>query len=478
MFGLLKKKLASFVDAITHKSEEAPEPQKQEPAPVKLEMQPEARVPEQPISEPASESQAPQQQIPERVEQKQEPVVELETFSIEPVSIEPVPPAPEPIESEPSAVEPAPPVKPVEEKPVFIEPSLVREPIAPAPTPKASIVPEPDLYAKPAPAPAPVKEDDVAREATEFLAVEAKPEKKTLLPKLGFLSKIKSVFSGTVTVSEAELKPMLEELEVALLENDVSFDTAAFLTDDLRTRLSGRPLPKSGLSAAVTQTVRESLLDLLAAKPFDLVERARAKKPFIILFLGPNGSGKTTTLAKIAHYLKKRGLTSVISASDTFRAAAIHQAVEHGEALGVRVVKHDYGADPAAVAFDAVAHAKANNIDVVLVDTAGRQETNYNLVREMEKINRVLSPDLKVFVGEAVAGHALIEQVKKMGEAVGGLDGIVLTKIDCDAKGGASLSVAHEAGIPVLFVGVGQGYDDLQPFDAKWFVERMLPENN
>ena len=226
----------------------------------------------------------------------------------------------------------------------------------------------------------------------------------------------------------------------------------------------------------MTDCVRGALQDLLKSKPFDLVARVKTKKPFVILFIGPNGSGKTTTLAKISHYLKKSGLKSVISASDTFRAAAIHQVVEHGEKLGVRVIKHDYGADPSAVAFDAIEHAKANEIDVVLVDTAGRQETNYNLVREMEKINRVVKPDLKIFVGEAIAGHALIEQVKKMGEAVNGLDGIILTKLDCDAKGGASLSVAHEAKVPVLFICTGQKYEHFQLFDCEWFVERMLPD--
>jgi len=171
--------------------------------------------------------------------------------------------------------------------------------------------------------------------------------------------------------------------------------------------------------------------------------------------------------------LRDQGFSSVISASDSFRAAAIEQAAHHGEKLGVKVVKHAYGADPTAVAFDAVAHAKANNIDVVLIDTAGRQETNFNLVKEMEKMNRVLKPDLRVFVGEAIAGHALVEQVKTFKERVG-VDAIILTKLDCDAKGGGVFSVAFESKLPVLFLGVGQEYSDLKDFDANWLVDNIL----
>lgn len=416
MFGLIKKKLSSFVESITNKKRELEEP---EPAIKEEKIQPE----------------------PAAVEPAIEPVAVEKTIEVKPVIQ----------------------LKPIQEHPT-VEPAVKKE-IAAAPSPKLQVEEE--------------AAEEIEREAGEFLeAKEKEVEKKELKPKIGLLSKIRGAFSGSVTIQESEVAPMLEELEIALLENDVSFDTASFLVADLRERLVGKSVPRGNIGGAVTDCVRGALQDLLKAEPFDLAAKAREKKPFVIMFIGPNGSGKTTTLAKIAHYLKKRGLTSVIAASDTFRAAAIHQAVEHGDALGVRVVKHDYGADPSAVAFDAIEHAKASGIDVVLVDTAGRQETNYNLVREMEKINRVVKPDLKIFVGEAIAGHALIEQVKKMGEAVNGIDGIILTKLDCDAKGGASLSVAHEAGVPVLFIGTGQEYEDFQPFDSEWFVERMLPENN
>lgn len=306
---------------------------------------------------------------------------------------------------------------------------------------------------------------------------EVKEEKKELKPKLGFLSRVKSLISSEVSISEGDVKPFFQDLEVALLESDVSFETTQFLLGDLQKRLVGKRVAKNALAGEVQSEVRNALLDLFPSEKIVLREaiaRKRvSKEPYIILFLGPNGSGKTTTIAKIAMRLRDEGFSSVISASDSFRAAAIEQAVHHGEKLGVKVVKHSYGADPTAVAFDAVAHAKANNLDVVLVDTAGRQETNFNLVKEMEKMNRVLKPDLRVFVGEAIAGHALVEQVKTFKEKVG-VDAIVLTKLDCDAKGGGVFSIAFESKLPVLFVGVGQEYADLRDFNADWLVNNVL----
>ena len=203
--------------------------------------------------------------------------------------------------------------------------------------------------------------------------------------------------------------------------------------------------------------------------------RSKDEKPFVIVFVGFNGSGKTTTIAKLAHWLKKNGLSVVIAASDTFRAGAIEQLEEHAKRVGVRVIKHDYGADPAAVAYDAIQHAKARGIDVVLVDTAGRNELNRNLMDEMRKIVRVTKPDLVIFVGDALAGNAVVEQARQFNDAVR-IDGVILTKLDADARGGAALSISHAIGAPILFVGVGQGYDDLKPFDEKWFVDRIFGE--
>src|SRR3989344_782145 len=285
---------------------------------------------------------------------------------------------------------------------------------------------------------------------------EVKQEKKELLPKIGLVKKITGLFTGGVTIGEGEAQPLLEDLRIALVESDVSLDTADFLVEDLRKRLVGKQIARGSVNDAVKTEVKLALTDLFANDEDFVAQAARKPKPAKILFL-----------------LKQKGFTSVIAASDTFRAAAIEQASIHGEKLGVRVIKQKYGADPAAVAFDAIAHAKAEKADFVLIDTAGRQETNYNLLKEMEKINRVVQPDYKIFVGESVAGHALIEQAKKFHEAVG-LNGLILTKLDADAKGGTAFSIAHDLGIPILFIGIGQEYGDLKPFAREWLVNNVL----
>ncbi|HLC48386.1 MAG TPA: signal recognition particle-docking protein FtsY [Candidatus Norongarragalinales archaeon] len=326
------------------------------------------------------------------------------------------------------------------------------------------------------------RREDIARDVftgkrEEFLS---EGKERDLKPRMGIFSKLKGFLGADVQIGESETKELFDQLEMALLESDVSYMTAQALVHDLKGRLVGKRVKAGKIQEEVKKEIAFALASILQTSKSDFysqIEMAKAdgKLPFIVLFLGPNGMGKTTTIAKVAHNLKKRGLSSVISASDTFRAAAIEQSMHHGEKLGIKVIKHKYGADPAAVAFDAIHHAKAHKIDVVLIDTAGRQDTNLNLLAEMQKIVRVVKPDIKVFIAEAIAGTSLVNQVKAFNEKMG-LDGIILTKLDCDAKGGGSLSIAYECKLPVYFVGTGQGYDDLLEFNENWIVKNIMAE--
>ncbi|NJE48345.1 signal recognition particle-docking protein FtsY [Thermococcus sp. 9N3] len=282
-----------------------------------------------------------------------------------------------------------------------------------------------------------------------------------------------------VEIKEKDVEEALDELELELLEADVALETVEALREKIKEKLVGKKVRiGTNKGKLIEEALREAILEILTPeKKIDLLEMIRSKeeKPFVIVFVGFNGSGKTTTIAKLANWLKKNGLSVVIAASDTFRAGAIEQIEEHAKRVGVKVIKHDYGADPAAVAYDAIQHAKARGVDVVLVDTAGRNELNRNLMDEMKKIVRVTKPDLVIFVGDSLSGNAVVEQAKQFNEAVR-IDGVILTKLDADARGGAALSISHAIGAPILFVGVGQGYDDLKPFDEKWFVDRIFGE--
>lgn len=280
-------------------------------------------------------------------------------------------------------------------------------------------------------------------------------------------------------ISEKDIENALWDLELELLEADVALEVVDELKEKIKQKLVGQKV-KIGTNKReiVEKAVKEAVLEVLTPeRHIDLLEMIKSKKekPFVIVFVGFNGSGKTTTIAKLANWLKKNGLSVVIAASDTFRAGAIEQVEEHAKRVGVKLIKHGYKSDPAAVAYDAIEHAKARGIDVVLVDTAGRNELNRNLMDEMKKIVRVTKPDLVIFVGDALAGNAIIEQARQFNEAVR-IDGVILTKLDADARGGAALSIAHAIGAPILFVGVGQGYDDLMPFDEKWMLEKIFGE--
>jgi fused signal recognition particle receptor len=279
-------------------------------------------------------------------------------------------------------------------------------------------------------------------------------------------------------LSDETMDSVLEDLEIALLQSDVAFPVVERIRKDLRRELHGKKLKwGSDAEGAIRTSFEASVRSILDQPPVDLLARVRAQspRPFIVLLVGVNGTGKTTTVAKLAHWMSGQGLSVVIAAGDTFRAGAIEQLLVHGERLGIKVVRQQEGSDPAAVAFDAVSHARARALDVVLVDTAGRQHTNENLVEEAKKIRRVVQPHLILFVGDALSGNDMLEQAERFQEALG-IDGLILTKLDADAKGGAALSATFVTKKPLMFVGVGQGYEDLKPFDPDWMVKRLLAE--
>jgi len=309
----------------------------------------------------------------------------------------------------------------------------------------------------------PVIEEKEFEKGVEEKRVEEKKEKRGIIQKFRELVKVK--------LSEEDFERVFKELELTLIENNVALQVIDIIKENLKKDIVNKPLKRKEVESKIKDTLRDSL-DKLLLEPFDLVEKVKTKKPFTIVFFGINGSGKTTTIAKIAYLLQQNRLSSVMAASDTFRAASIEQLEKHGANLKVKVVRHRYGADPAAVAFDAIAYAKSRAIDVVLVDTAGRMHTQANLMREMEKICRVSKPDLKIFIGESIVGNDAVEQAKAFNDAVG-IDAVILAKADVDEKGGAAISVSHVTGKPILYLGVGQRYNDLEKFNKHKLINSL-----
>ena len=294
-------------------------------------------------------------------------------------------------------------------------------------------------------------------------------------PKPGTFSFFKKITSKIkkIKISEKEFEVYAEELETLLLENNVAIEVAEKMIQELKEKIVGKELLKKEIEYEIYDSFKEIIREILI-EPFDLIEKIKLKdeKPYVILFCGINGTGKTTTIAKIAEHLKKNKVSSVLAAADTFRAASIEQLKEHGDKVGVKVISQKYGADPASVGFDAIKFAKRNHIDCVLIDTAGRMHTAKNLMSEIEKISRVCKPDLKVFVGESITGNDAIEQAKSFNWALG-IDGIVLTKADVDEKGGTALSVGYATKKPILYLGTGQAYDAIEVFDKEKFIEKL-----
>ncbi|MBI4159317.1 signal recognition particle-docking protein FtsY [Candidatus Woesearchaeota archaeon] len=307
-----------------------------------------------------------------------------------------------------------------------------------------------------------------------------KPEKPEVMgeisdeeiKKKSFLASVKEKVT-TKKINEKQFDEFFWDIELGLMENNVAAEVIDKIKDDLKKNLVDQPLKRGNIEETIIDSLKKSLGEVLNFEPVDLVGKINeSEKPFVIIFFGINGAGKTTTIAKVANLLMKNKLKCLLVAADTFRAAAIQQLEEHGKKLGIKVVRQDYGSDPAAVAFDGVKSAKARGIDVVLIDTAGRQHSNENLMEEMKKIVRVIKPNMKLFIGESITGNDCIEQVKKFDEIVK-IDGIILSKADIDEKGGTALSVSYVSGKPILFFGVGQKYDDLKQFDKDYVLKNL-----
>ncbi|MDR2707278.1 MAG: signal recognition particle-docking protein FtsY [Nitrososphaerota archaeon] len=297
--------------------------------------------------------------------------------------------------------------------------------------------------------------------------------------------KLKSGFKGLVTkVTTTELKadnlaPVLFDFKMNLAENDVAFPVADKICDELEKRLSGSSIKRfNDRKELVENNLRQVLLEILETDDrIDLLEKISEKRekaePFVLMFVGINGTGKTTTIAKVARFLQEKRYSVVLAGADTYRAGSIEQLEEHARRLGIRVIKHTYGADPAAVAFDTINHAKAHGINVVLIDTAGRMQTNQNLMNELVKVKRVVKPDLVIFTVDSLIGNDAVMQAEEFNKTIG-IDATILTKVDADVKGGSSLSVTYVTQKPILFIGVGQTYKDIEPFDPEKFVKMIL----
>ena len=309
--------------------------------------------------------------------------------------------------------------------------------------------------------------------------------------------KEKTFFSSfSKKLTEEKFEEMFEELELILLQNNVAYEAVQSIKKSLEKKLIGQALKEIDLSIELKEAIASILIN-----PPNFLEEIKSflspttdhrppttdhrppttdhrppttgsNSPFVILFAGINGSGKTTTIAKVANYLQKNKLKVCLAAADTFRAAAIQQLEEHANKLKVPIIKKDYGADPASVAFDAITYARKNKIDVVLIDTAGRMQNKDSLMKEIEKISRVTKPNMKIFLGESITGNDATQQAKAFNESIN-IDGIILSKADVDEKGGTAISVSHITKKPILFLGTGQEYKDLEIFNKEKMIEKL-----
>lgn len=293
-----------------------------------------------------------------------------------------------------------------------------------------------------------------------------------------FSSATKSI--GQRDLSEKDLDNSLFDLQLGLLESDVAQEVIDDFSAKLKKELLGLKLEKDQNAEELIRSKFQTVITEMFAKTgkVDLINKIKVKRelkcgPFVVLFLGINGTGKTTTVAKIANMLRKNGISVVLAAADTHRAGAIEQLTQHAQKLALKVIAQRYGADPSAVGRDAVDYGRKHHIDAVLIDTAGRMQTAKNLMDEIGKIVKVVKPDLKIFIGDSLAGNDTINQAREFFEYTK-FDGAILTKIDSDAKGGSAISIVYTTSKPIVYLGVGQGYDDIMPFDMGKFLQSVF----
>ncbi|MBT3836263.1 signal recognition particle-docking protein FtsY [Candidatus Woesearchaeota archaeon] len=450
MFGKLKDKLKSALSVFSSEAEEVAEVKEIE---VEEPVKEEKKVEEKPVKEKkkAEKKEKPKKEVVKEViveEPKEEIKEEVEEKVIEEAKSE----------------------EPKEEKGFF---SKLKDKFS-APDETEETVEEPAKEEKVIEEPKEVIKETqtVPKEKVEEIKSEVeetpKPKEES---EAGFFSKIKKSIT-TKTISEEKYEDLFWNLELVLLENNVSVEVIEKIKEDLKEELVDKPLPRD-VEGKIQETLKRTMKEILTIDSIDLLQKIKDKKgPFVITFFGINGVGKTTSIAKLTHLLQQSNMSVVLAACDTFRAAAIDQLEEHANNLGVKIIKHDYNSDAAAVAFDAIKYAEKNNIDVVMIDTAGRLHSNTNLMAELEKIIRVTNPDMKIFVGESITGNDCIEQARKFNELVQ-MDGAILTKVDVDEKGGAPLSISYTIKKPILYLGVGQEYKDFEKFDADVILGRL-----
>jgi fused signal recognition particle receptor len=299
--------------------------------------------------------------------------------------------------------------------------------------------------------------------------------------------KLKQAFGGLkekITLkmlSEKNLSKPLQALRNILIQNDVSVLAAEKICELLEQELLGEKVGRfENIKNLLHDSLKKVITEILTAKAqIDIIDLVKNKKeegePAKFLFMGVNGIGKTTTIAKVAQFLRKSGFSCVLAAADTFRAGAIQQLEKHANKLKIEIIKSEYGADGASIAYDAIDHARARKINVVLIDTAGRQETNKNLIEEVKKIVRVTEPDLRIFIGSLLTGNAAWQQAEVFSKQIG-IDANILTMADADIRGGAALSITYITQKPIIFLGNGQAYDNLIPFNPEKFAEALLEE--